>query len=251
MREMDEAAFEQALNADANISFLPITKAKRGDLYILGPHRLLCGDALNDADVDRLMSGALADTVFLDPSYEFTEHQKLIKQLERASKDAHIFVMHSDDGLVDYLRHSPFRFKRFFACIIPFASPRGNDPYLRHILISHEEYGAARKHINRHDSFSSVLKIEYRHTIHGERIHAHQKAVKDIKPFLRHYGGNSVMDLFGGSGTTLLAAAECGITCYMMEFDPVNIDLIINRYESTTGISARQADKEAIKDEKR
>ena len=203
-----------------------------GDLFEIGNHRLLCGDSTDSDSVAKLMNGEKADMVFTDPPYDFTDNSKYTDILLNNTENAHIFVMHDDAGIVDYLRNSKLKFKQFFVADFNFASPRGNDPYLRHILISHEENGDAIKHQNFHDGLSSIIKMEYRGNLKDEKtIHKHQKSVEFISKFVKHYSNENdiILDLFLGSGSTMVAAHQLKRKCYGMELDPKYCQVIVDR----------------------
>jgi DNA modification methylase len=193
---------------------------------------LLCGDSTDSEQVAKLMNGEKADMVFTDPPYDFTDNSKYTDILLNNTENAHIFVMHDDAGIVDYLRNSKLKFKQFFVADFNFASPRGNDPYLRHILISHEENGDAIKHQNFHDGLSSIIKMEYRGNLKDEKtIHKHQKSVEFISKFVKHYSNENdiILDLFLGSGSTMVAAHQLKRKCYGVEIDPIYCQIIIDR----------------------
>ena len=73
-----------------------------------------------------------------------------------------------------------------------------------------------------------------------KRYHPTQKPVKLSVWFISRYtdGGSNVLDLFGGSGSTLIACEQTGRNCYMMELDPYYVDVIIKRWENFTGQKA-------------
>lgn len=213
-------------------------KAKVGEIYQLGNHRLMCGDSTDKKCVEQLMNGIKADTVFTDPPYDFTECN-YNQSIETFSENANIFIMNDDENMVRYLRKSNLKFKKFFVANFGFASPRGNDAYLQHILVSHETNGEARKVLNLNDGFRSIIKMEYRGRLKDEKtVHKHQKSLKFISEFLKHYQAENVLDLFGGSGSTLIACEQMNIKCYMMELEPKFIDVIIERWEKFTGKKA-------------
>ena len=220
-------------NIDENIPEEP--KAKYGDIYKLGEHRLMCGDSTKQEDVKKLMQGSKADTIFTDPPYDFTECN-YNKSIEDSIENANVFIMNDDVNMVKYLRKSNLKFKNFFIANFGFASPRGNEPYLQHILISHETKGNANKNLNLKDGFRSIIKMEYRGRLKEEKTeHKHQKSLKFIADFLVHYASELVLDLFGGSGSTLMACEQLNKVCYMMELEPKYVDLIIKRWEDYTG----------------
>jgi len=180
------------------------------------------------------MNGEKADMVFTDPPYDFIDNSKYTDIILNNTENAHVFVMHDDIGIIDYLKNSKLKFKQFFVADFNFASPRGNDPYLRHILISHEENGDAIKHQNLHDGLSSIIKMEYRGNLKDEKtIHKHQKSVEFISKFVKHYSNENdiILDLFLGSGSTMVAAHQLNRKCYGMEIDPKYCQIIIDRMQ--------------------
>lgn len=221
----------EAIEDDFNTAPESETLTVLGDLYEIGEHRLLCGDSTDSDSVAKLMNGEKADMVFTDPPYDL-ENEEYHSNIFLFSKNAHVFVMHDDKGIVNYLRLSNLEFLRFYVANFRFASPRGNDPYLQHILISQEKNGDAIKHQNHHDSFRSIIPLEYRFTLKDEKTgHKHQKPIKFISIFIKHfsYENKLILDLFLGSGTTMVAAHQLNRKCYGMELDPHYCDVIIRR----------------------
>lgn len=201
-----------------------------GDLFEIGNHRLLCGDATDSDQVAKLMNGELADMVFTDPPYDIKD-QSYSNNIYLFTENAHVFLMHDDRGIVEYLKESQLLFDRFFVAKFSFAQPRGNDPYLRHILISHEKKGKPIKHQNMHDGLSSIIPMEYRGTLKEEKIHDHQKPINFVSLFIKHYSKNKsvCLDLFMGSGSTMVACEQLSRKCYGMEIDPKYCQVIIDR----------------------
>lgn len=211
------------------------TDIKHGDLFQLGEHRLLCGDSMNNTDVKKLMDGTKADTVFTDPPYDLKDIS-YIKSIEEYCENANIFIMNSDDNIVEYLRHSNFKFIQFFVANFMFTLPRQNRAYLQHILVSHEIIGDALHCRNIGKGLRSVINMKYRGFLKDDPTpHKHQKSIDFVKFIIEHYAVENVLDLFGGSGTTLIACEELGLKCYMMEVEPKFVQVIIDRYEKLTG----------------
>jgi len=236
----NEDDIQESLIDEDEIPETKESKVKTGDIYKLDKHILLCGDSTNENDVDKLMNKNKADLVFTDPPYDIVNQDYFIT-IDKHTEDSHIFVMHDDKGIVDYLRSSQLEFQRFFVADFTFSSPRGNDPYLNHIIISHEKKGNAIKHQNMFDGFSSIIKMKYRGTITNEDIfHKHQKPVEFVENFINHYSleNNIVLDLFMGSGSTLIACEKNNRVCYGIEQDELQCDRIINRWEYFTGKKA-------------
>jgi DNA modification methylase len=214
---------------DATPPAVPITVL--GDLYEIGEHRLLCGDSTDSDQVAKLMNGQKADMVFTDPPYDL-ENEDYHKNILLFTQNAHVFVMHDDKGIVNYLRLSSLDFSRFYVANFGFSSPRGNDPYLSHILISQEKNGNAIPHKNMHDGFRSIIPMEYRFRLKDDKTeHKHQKPIKFIETFINHFSNEKslVLDLFLGSGSTMVASHQLKRKCYGMELDPKYCDVIVKR----------------------
>jgi DNA modification methylase len=206
-------------------------KAVLGDLYEIGEHRLLCGDSSCSDAVAKLMNAEKADMVFTDPPYDL-ENENYHSNIYLFTENAHVFVMHDDKGIVNYLRSSKLEFSRFYVANFGFSSPRGNDPYLSHILVSQEKNGKAMPHKNMHDGFRSIIPMEYRFRLKDDKAeHNHQKPIKFVSTFIEHFSNSNalVLDLFLGSGTTMVASHQLKRKCYGMELDPKYCDVIVNR----------------------
>jgi DNA modification methylase len=202
-----------------------------GDLFEIGEHRLLCGDSTDSDAVARLMDGQKADMVFTDPPYNL-ENEDYHSNIFLFTENAHVFVMHDDKGIVNYLRKSKLEFSRFYVANFGFSSPRGNDPYLSHILISQEKNGNAIPHKNMHDGFRSIIPMEYRFRLKDEKKeHKHQKPISFIETFIKHFSNDTakVLDLFTGSGSTMVASHQLKRKCYGMELDPKYCQVIVDR----------------------
>lgn len=207
------------------------TSIVEGDLIEIGSHRLLCGDATILENVEKVLpEKQKAQFVFTDPPFDIKD-QTFAESIYFGTENAHVFVMHDDKGIVEYLRKSVLNFRQFFVADFVFSSPRGNDPYLKHILISHESKGEAIKHVNHHDGLSSILKMQYRGTLKEEVFHSHQKPVDFVATFVKHYSKEHsiVLDLFAGSGTTIVASHKLNRRCSAIELDPKNCQRIIDR----------------------
>lgn len=202
-----------------------------GDLFEIGEHRLLCGDSTDSAKVAKLMNDKKADMVFTDPPYDL-ENENYHSNIYLFTENAHIFLMHDDKGIVNYLRLSKLEFERFYVANFGFSSPRGNDPYLSHILVSQEKNGKAMPHKNMYDGFRSIITMEYRFRLKDDKTeHKHQKSIKFISIFIEHFSKENsiIFDLFLGSGSTMVAAHQLKRKCYGMELDPKYCQVIIDR----------------------
>jgi len=229
----------------------PITKP--GDIWILGKHRLMCGDSTSVDAVDKLMQGQKADMVFTDPPYgvdykginndERSGLEDLLRQafanyLTACKSGASCYVFHSDKCADIF--HLVFREFFHFSSMIIWAKnsltlsrtdyQSQHEPCLYGWMNngSHAFYGD-RKQV-------SVWKFD------KERVvgHTTPKPVALIERAVHNSSKSDdiVIDLFGGSGSTLIACEKTGRSCRMMELDPKYCDVIVKRWEEFTGKKA-------------
>ena len=237
------------------------SRCKEGDLWQLGRHRLLCGSSTNAEDVKRLMNGERADILFTDPPYgigtsianddlsetelfDFNSKWAPIAY-EHTKEDSHLVCFHSTrlfwTALVN-LQNSGFKFKRYLTLYKP------NDctfPWHGWILKSESillfskgnpEYIEVSPY--QHDT------IVYNHSAEGlkDNIGGHPcaKPIPFIGEFLKRFSGEKVLDLFLGSGTTLIACEQLNKICYGIDTDPHYCDVILQRWEQFTNQTAKK-----------
>lgn len=228
-------------------------KTKLGDIYQLGRHRLMCGDSTSIDAVEKLMDGQKADMVFTDPPYGVD-----YKGINNDSKDgledllrgafgnyfavsksgASIYCFHSD-RCADIF-HAVFREFFHFSSMIIWAK--------NSLTLSQTDYQSQHEPClygwmdNGAHSWYSDRKQTSLWRFDKEKVIGHttpkpvallEKAVTNSSK-----GGDLVIDLFGGSGSTLIAAEKTGRNCYMMELDPKYCDVIVKRWEDFTGKKA-------------
>jgi DNA modification methylase len=238
---------------------LPVeAKTKLSDLYHLGRHRLLCGDSTDEATVARLMDGKKADMVFTDPPYgmdldtDYTKmgdggkkHDKVIddnkqfnaKQLlDMFSYCNEIFLWGADYYVETLSRQYP----NLGSWIVwdKYSDSERNGLLDGRFGSSFETCWSKNKHKR---EIARVL-VTTNYTARGDetRIHPTQKPVALARWFFDRWAKDrkNIVDLFGGSGSTLIAAEQTDRTCYMMELDPKYCDVIIQRWETLTGEKA-------------
>jgi DNA modification methylase len=241
----------------------PITKL--GDVWILGKHRLMCGDSTSIDAVDTLMGGAKADMVFTDPPYGMfldtnydgmfandAKHRKTGKRFEDVKGD-------HDDFNPDFINTV---FTAFGYCKEIFLW--GADYYVD--LIPNRNGGSWVVWDKRCDEKMDKVvgntfelcwsKAKHKRMVarimwsghHGmqkddakKRIHPTQKPVELVVWFFDYYSMQDkrlVADLFGGSGSTLIACEKTSRDCRMMELDPKYCDVIVKRWQDFTGQQA-------------
>ena len=232
----------------------PITKL--GDIWKLGRHRLVCGDSTDKATVELLMNGNKADMVFTDPPYGY-EYQSNMR-----TKSKKFDVLVNDDKILDFMPRIKEQCNGFvFICttwkvldkwlplfnkyfdlsnMIIWDKGGGGIGDLEHtfstdyeiILCSHNSAKITGKRIG------SVWNIPKDNA--NDYVHATQKPIKLSATAIENTTNENdiILDVFGGSGSTLIACEQLNRTCYMMELDPKYCDVIIKRWETLTGEKA-------------
>ena len=238
--------------------------SRTGDLWVLGEHKLLVGDSTNQGDVTRLMGGEVADLVFTDPpfnvDYEGYTEQRLKMQGDRMSDaDFKQFLEAAFRGLRTavkpgasmYVCHSSSWQREFqnaledtgFAvrCQIIWAKNTFAWGFGRY-KFRHEPlfycHVTGQKDPWYGDKTQSTLWEEKKPS--ANRIHPTAKPVELIERALLNSSktGDVVADLFGGSGSTLIACERRGRRARLMEIDPKYADCIVRRFQEYSGKSA-------------
>ena len=246
-------------------------KAKLGDIYQLGNHRLMCGDSTSEEDVAKLMNGIKADMVFTDPPYGVDIKGKYTgtilndnlkdEDLENFLKKVNTNIRNNCDGsyyICYEVLNSVENFNAFgkpdeIICInkdsasMPFGKNRYNRKF--ELILYYKRNGEliCESEPNVWDapkssSFNNKDENGKRFNEKGNYCVAHPTTKpllipsRAIKNSSKENG--NILDLFGGSGSTLIACEQLNRKCYMMELDPHYIDVIIQRWENFTGEKA-------------
>ena len=249
---------------------------KPGDLWILGDHRLLCGDSTNIQHVERLMDGKKAQTFFVDPPYgdnvgglepkkgsERIKGKGLVKRVSFIANDKEIDWLEDVFNLVPAFleqENTKMVFCKWdrLEQIKQMAATWGNPSALcvwdrvrkasaffrfqpQHELCWHWGNQSDKKE---QASLSNVWRVPKELDL--KELHPTVKPIDIIEPALRVTtdAGKIVLDLFGGSGTTLIAAQRSGRHAYLMELDPKYCDVIVKRWSDFTGREAILAPQE-------
>lgn len=242
----------------------PVTKP--GDLWILGEHRLLCGDSTNADDVARLMGGVMADMLFTDPPYGVNYqgghfhcgNVSVVNKREKLEND------YSAQIYKDFLPVALSAVKG--PCYMWFAGSKARDVYnavhdcgceIHALLIWHKTnatYAAMNaQYKQRHEpclyfkpkgstlrwcgeSTEATVWSQDRDGIN--EFHPTQKPVALAAKAIGNHEARTVLDMFCGSGSTLIAAEQLNRKCYGMEISPQYCDVIVQRWETLTGKKA-------------
>jgi DNA modification methylase len=242
----------------------PISRS--GDVWIMGQHRLLCGDSTVAESYDRLLQGEQADMVFADPPYN-VNYANSAKDKMRG-KDRAILNDNLGDGFYDFLlaalmptvAHS--RGGIYVAMssseldVLQAAFRAAGGKWSTFIIWAKNTFTLGRADYQR--QYEPILygwpEGTQRHWC-GDRdqgdvwnikkpqkndLHPTMKPVELVERAIRNSSrpGNVVLDPFGGSGTTLIAAEKSGRVARLIELDPKYVDVIVRRWEDFTGQKA-------------
>lgn len=217
----------------------PITNT--GDLYVLGEHRLICGDCTDKETVGTLMDGQKADMVFTDPPYgiDAVKNSGVLKKRYRdMENDYSINVAVKAFHLNDLRIPMVWWGANYYAANIPNQSCW---------LVWDKNNGGS----DQMDcelawtNFPGVTRIFKKASEKVNRVHPTQKPVELIEWCLNKMKASIIYDPFGGSGSTLIACEKLNRKCYMMEIDPAYCDVIVKRWEQFTGKKAELSKEEA------
>ena len=294
LEEPETEAVEDDFDVESAIPKEP--KSKLGDIYLLGDHRLMCGDSTIAMDVMKLMADNECDLVVTDPPYNMNyqgagntansdrkEKKILNDNLSESNfkkilvsaflncydsmKDGasfYSFYKELSNGIfIQSLKESGIVFKQELIWVKNHFVLGGSkyqnmyEPILMgckkkiNIWNGKRKQSPAIEDINfmNQDELKELVK-EFYQFINSDVIRENKQLKNDLHPTMKPIRliaklvqnssnrGNVVLDLFGGSGSTLIACEQLGRVCYMMELDPKYVDVIIERWETFTGKKA-------------
>mgnify|MGYP002008514574 FL=1 len=226
----------------------PVTK--EGDLYILGNHRLLCGDSTNILHVEKLMDGNKADMIFTDPPYNVAFNGRsgkfdVIKN-DDLSEDSFNELITSMVEIINILNPNHY----YVWCNWKFyATLQTKLPFKGCIVWAKNVFGLGVGYRHQHEFCLFNAKID-KHIKNESDLwqvkkdvsymHPTQKPVELAERALINHKQGNVIDLFGGSGSTLIAAERLKRQSFLMELDPKYCDVIVKRWEDFTGKTAKR-----------
>jgi DNA modification methylase len=212
------------------------TKIKAGDKFQLGEHFLICGDSTDPAVVNELFLHGKPDIVFTDPPYDM-DYNLIEKCFENIQGVGGVqFWMGADKQLIKLAAKFDKEFTHFFVHdYINATMISGSQPMQQHNLIAKFRN---KKMKNHRDGFSTILKVQTNRIKKEHDLFNMGKNIELPGAFIKHYCDSCVLDLFGGYGSTLMAAEQLNKQCLMIELNPYYCDLIIQRWEKQTNKKA-------------
>lgn len=251
-------------------------RAKRGEIWQLGAHRIMCGDSTCREDVEKLVGGGFCDLLLTDPPYNVALGQHMrpseLKQLHRRTdglviendswedEDAFVqflksafdnamaalnpgaafYIWHADNQRMNFLKACEQSGMTIRECLVwaknTFALGRQDYQWRHEPCLYGWKDGAAHNWYSDRKQ-STVLEFD-KPSANAE--HPTMKPVGLMAYLIQNSTkrGDTVLDVFGGSGSTLIACEEAGRKCLSMELDPHYCDVIIARWEELTGEKA-------------
>jgi DNA modification methylase len=234
-------------DAVPEVPAVPVTV--EGDVWLLGRHRLMCGDSTSIDAVDKLMDGRSVDLIFTDPPYNVAFNGRsgkhdVIKNDDLAAADFTNFI-----GEVCSVISLQKAKAVYVWCNWKFYGElQGRLPYKACIVWAKNVFGLGRGYRHQHEfclfdgSVDDAIKNEsdlWEVKKDTAYVHPTQKPVAlSVRAFGNHIKLTCVLDLFGGSGSTLIGAEQTGRDAHVMELDPKYCDVIIKRWQDFTGETA-------------
>jgi len=239
---------------------------KQGDKFILGKHILMCGDSLKLTDVSKLLDGQKADMIWMDPPYSVNYIPEARRkggrsktQLGGIMNDINFQVTQ----LLDLIHTGIVKGAVYMCCgtnqieeIYPWVFKNIG---FRPTFIMWVKNGFSILARDYHSQYEPMLYFYYKEKKFrgtrgqtdvwffkrrptGEYVHPTMKPVALIQRAIENSSdtGDIVLDLFGGSGSTMIACEHTNRRCYMMELDAHYVEVIIKRWESLTNQTAQK-----------
>jgi DNA modification methylase len=236
-------------------------KSKLGDIYQLGDHRLMCGDSTSIDDVEKLMDGNKADMVFTDPPYGGKvvgkaggKESGFNRSINKIKREIDFISNFNPSELLQILKIIDAPSQYIFTNLNLLKEYLDENSK---ILVWHKKHGLPSVgNYNSDIEFIVFTKKNGTYFDNGNNALSYSRLIsmvkidRDLHPTMKPIAlienclkissqeKNIVLDLFGGSGSTLIACEKTNRKCFMMELDPHYVDVIVARWENFTGKKA-------------
>jgi DNA modification methylase len=228
-------------------------KTKLGDIWVLGNHRLMCGNSTSLNDVEKLMDGNPVDLIFTDPPYNVgfngrSGKHDVIKNDNLSDDDFANFI----DEVCNTIKVLNPKAYYIWCNWNFYGILQDKLDYKTCIVWAKNVFGMGQGYRHQHEfclfngKIDEVIKNEsdlWEIKKDTKYKHPTQKPVAlSVRAFGNHIKLLNVLDLFGGSGSTLIGAVQTGRKAFVMELDPKYCDVIIKRWQEFTGKQAIHAE---------
>jgi hypothetical protein len=239
----------------------PVTQP--GDTWLLGLHRVMCGDATDPRAVHLLLAGQVWDVCVFDPPYEIED---FYDQMPAPQEGSRLVVMWDFKRFAKAAASAVAagwqpQYEFIWDCVQSWYTP--NRPLARHkaagvfgdnphfdteasLIADGKDRGSTRTVANTRGSYSYTPLVGAKHVATVEAFantaqsseHAHGKPLAWVQAILAGLRASTVLDLFGGGGTTIIACERIGGKALTMELNPAQCDVIVKRWQQFTGKTA-------------
>jgi len=254
----------EAIDDNYEIELPKEPKSKLGDIYQLGNHRLMCGDSTDIEQIEELMDGEKADMLITDPPYNVnyegkTEDSLTIQNDNKTSLEFYEFLKNAfaavykqlDIGASFYVWYASSEVVNFVTALVD-----SNFLVKQELIWCKNTFVLGRQDYHwQHEPCLYGWKADGSHKWRGDRKqttvldfdkplsnkeHPTMKPVPLFDYQIKNSSKKSdrILDIFGGSGTTMIACEQNNRHAYLMELDPRYVDVIVNRWEEFTGKKA-------------
>jgi len=225
-------------------------KTKLGDIYQLGNHRLICGDSSSQNDVDKVLDGDRPDMIFTDPPYNI-DYQGVSDKRDKIKNDKM-----EDSAFVDFLNQTLYGCETMYVCcswhyahLFREAMEKiGRKPKAMIVWNKVNPAQHLDKYFKQHEIIFYYGDYGGHKTLRGDiwtikrqknTVHPTMKPVELIEMALEdNIDKRIVFDMFGGSGSTLIACEKQNRKARLIELEPKYCDVIVKRWEDFTGKKA-------------
>lgn len=230
---MTSDAFIEAEEKDDEVPVAPEEpRSKLGDLYELGQHRVLCGSAIENSDIEKVTDNKGVEMIYTDPPYGMNYSGR--------GKNTSNTILNDNIDPSEFYNVIPEIQERYIW---------GRVENYKHLLVEPRDtiiwkknnFGMGRGYRGQYEccfyygQFSGSDTDVWEQKKDTDYTHPTQKPVELACRAIRNSKPSSVIDVFAGSGSTLLACEKMGVKSYHIELDPKYIDVIVQRYVDYTG----------------
>jgi len=202
-------------------------KTELGRIYQLGDHRLMCGDSTNESDVKLLMGDDIPTLVFSDPPFDM-EYSDVKKAFNMFPDVMSIYILCDKQAAKLVLDYVDIFYSTFILITKNSLLTNNRQPIVSHCMMPCFNFKNAKK-----DLMQVYTTVEAGRDLHHAGLGAsHAKSLKTYEQFFLNWMdiGDITVDLFGHSGSSLIAADKIGLSSRTMELDPKYCDVIVKRY---------------------